>query len=45
MVLVLRVEDTAEDLPEALALDLPDGKATLATAPMGSVETQRKITF
>ena len=40
VVLVLRVDDTAEELPEALALDHPDGKVALATAPMGSVETQ-----
>ena len=31
VVLVLRVEDTAEELPEALALDQPDGRLTLAT--------------
>ena len=30
VVLVLRVADTAEDLPEALALDHPDGRVTLA---------------
>ena len=40
VVLVLRVDDTSEELPEALALDHPDGKAALATAPMGSVETR-----
>ena len=40
VVLVLRVEDTAEDLPEALALDLPDGRLDLQMVMMGGVKTQ-----
>lgn len=44
MVLVLRVEDTAEDRPEALALDHPDGRVILAMMSMWSVITQRETT-
>ena len=40
VVLVLRVEDTAEYRPEALALDHPDGRLTLAMVIVGSVKTQ-----
>ena len=38
MVLVLRVADTADDLPEALALDHPDGRVTLAIGGDGERE-------
>ena len=40
VVLVLRVEDAAEELPDARALDHPDGTVTLAMGIMGSVMTQ-----
>ena len=38
MVLVLRVADTADDLPEALARDHPDGRVTLAIGGDGERE-------
>ena len=37
VVLVLRVADAAEEVPEALALDHPDGRDTLAMDMVGSV--------